>query len=259
MCWEWHALVKPRFFRLQGGRPVTTLARSVNRAPGLRSRIQTVRESIDRAATRSGRRGGEVTLVAVVKTVPAAVVREALALGVGDLGENRVQEAEAHVETLGRAAARWHMIGHLQRNKAGRAVELFDRVHSVDGVEVARALSRHAAAAGRTVRALIEVNVGGEASKFGVAPEGLEALLEETRALPGLAIDGLMTVAPQGERSEDARPHYARLRALREAAVKSQALALPELSMGMSADFEVAVEEGATIVRVGTALFGARS
>jgi pyridoxal phosphate enzyme (YggS family) len=253
------AVGRASLFRLQGGRPVTTLARSVNDASGLRSRIQTVRDSIDRAAMRSGRRGAEVTLVAVVKTVPAAVIREALALGVTDLGENRVQEAEAHVETLGRAAARWHMIGHLQRNKAGRAVELFDRVHSVDGVEVARALSRHAAAAGRTVRALIEVNVGGEASKFGVTPAGLDGLLEQVLALPGLAIDGLMTVAPPVERPAEARPHYARLRALREAAVKSQARALPELSMGMSADFEVAVEEGATMVRVGTALFGARS
>jgi pyridoxal phosphate enzyme (YggS family) len=259
MCWEWQALVKPRFFRLQGGRPVTTLARSVNDASGLRSRIGVVRESIDRAAARSGRRGGDVTLVAVVKTVPMAALREALALGVTDLGENRVQEAEAHVEALGRGSARWHMIGHLQRNKASRAVELFDRVHSVDGVEVARALSRHAEAAGRTMRALIEVNVGGEASKFGVAPEGLEALLEQTRGLPGLAIDGLMTVAPFTERPEEARPHFARLRALRDAAAKSQSLALPELSMGMSADFEVAVEEGATMVRVGTALFGARS
>jgi pyridoxal phosphate enzyme (YggS family) len=253
------ALVKPCFFRLQGGRQVTTLARSVNGAPGLKSRIQMVRESIDRAAARSGRGGGEVTLVAVVKTVPAEVVREALALGLTDLGENRVQEAGAHVEALGRGAARWHMIGHLQRNKAARAVELFDRVQSVDGVEVARALARHAAAAGRTLRALIEVNVGGEASKFGVAPAGLEGLLEQVLALPGLAIDGLMTVAPLTERPADARPHFARLRALRDAAAKSLGRALPELSMGMSADFEVAVEEGATIVRVGTALFGARS
>jgi len=259
MCGESHAPVKPGFFRLQGGRQVTTLARSVNGAPGLKSRIAAVRDAIDRAAARSGRGGGEVTLVAVVKTVPAAGVREALALGIADLGENRVQEAEAHVGSLGRAAARWHMIGHLQRNKAARALELFDRVHSVDGVEIARALSRHAEAAGRTVRALIEVNVGGEASKFGVVPQGLEALLEQTRALPGLAIDGLMTVAPMGGRPEDARPHFARLRALRDAAEKSLGRPLPELSMGMSADFEVAVEEGATIVRVGTALFGARN
>jgi pyridoxal phosphate enzyme (YggS family) len=247
------------FFRLQGDRSVTTLARSVNDASGLRSRIEAVRQSIDRAAQRAGRRGTDVALVAVVKTVPVAMVREALALGVTDLGENRVQEAEAHADALGRHAARWHMIGHLQRNKAARAVERFDRVHSLDGVEIARVLSWHAAATGRTVRALVEVNVGGEASKFGVAPDGLEALLEQTVALPGIAIDGLMTVAPLTERPEQARQHFARLRALREAAASALGRALPELSMGMSADFEVAVEEGATIVRVGTALFGARS
>jgi PLP dependent protein len=237
---------------------VTTLARSVNDASGLRSRIEAVRESIDRAAARAGRRGAEVVLVAVVKTVPAARVREALALGLTDLGENRVQEAEAHADTLGRSAARWHMIGHLQRNKAARAVQSFDRVQSLDGVEIARAVARHAAAAGRTLRALIEVNVGGESSKFGVAPEGLENLLEQAIALDGIAIDGLMTVAPQTERAEDARPHFARLRALRDRAARALGVALPELSMGMSADYAVAVEEGATIVRVGTALFGAR-
>jgi pyridoxal phosphate enzyme (YggS family) len=231
----------------------------VNDASGLKSGIEAVRESIDRAAERAGRRGRDVTLVAVVKTVPEAAIREAVALGMGDLGESRVQEAATHVDALGREAARWHMIGHLQRNKAARAVELFDRVHSVDGWEVAQALARHATVAGRTVSALIEVNVGGEASKFGVAPEALEPLLERLRALPGLAVDGLMTVAPLGERPEDARPHFARLRELRDRAARAQAIALPELSMGMSADFEVAVEEGATIVRVGTALFGARS
>ena len=200
-----------------------------------------------------------MTLVAVVKTVSAATVRDALSLGVTDLGESRVQEAEAHVATLGRRAGCWHMIGHLQRNKAARAAELFDRVHSVDGLEVARALARHARSAGRTVRALIEVNVGGEASKFGVATGGLLALLEQVVALPGLAVDGLMTVAPLTGRPEEARPHFARLRALRDAAARSGGRPLPELSMGMSADYEVAVEEGATIVRVGTALFGARN
>jgi PLP dependent protein len=245
-------------FRLQPGGSATNLARSVNDASGLKSRIEAVRDSIQRAATRSGRRATDVTLVAVVKTVPAEVVRQALALGVTDLGENRVQEAVSHADALGRNAARWHMIGHLQRNKAARAVDLFERVHSLDGVEIARAVARHAAAAGRTMRALVEVNVGGEESKFGVAPRDLEALLEQTVALEGLAIDGLMTVAPLTERPEDARPHFARLRALRDTAARALGVALPQLSMGMSADYEVAVEEGATVVRVGTALFGAR-
>lgn len=245
-------------FRLQAGQSVTSLARSVNGASSLRSRIEAVRESIARAAARSGRGASDVTLIAIVKTVSADAVREALALGVTDLGESRVQEAEGHVAEVGRQAARWHLVGHLQRNKARRAVELFDRVHSVDGAGVAAALSRHAADAGRVARALVEVNVGGEASKFGVAPEGLERLLEELVALPGLAIDGLMAVTPLAERAGDARPHFARLRALRDASERALGRRLPELSMGMSGDFEVAVEEGATMVRVGTALFGGR-
>ena len=231
----------------------------MNDASGLKRRIETVRECIERAAVRSGRRATDVTLVAVVKTVPADVVRQALAEGVTDLGENRVQEAVSHADALGRNSARWHMIGHLQRNKAARAVDLFDRVHSLDGVEIARAVARHAAAAGGTMKSLVEVNVGGEESKFGVAPEALEALLEQVIALEGLASDGLMAVAPQTERPEDARPHFARRRALRDSAARALGVALPQLSMGMSADYEVAVEEGATIVRVGTALFGARS
>ena len=238
---------------------MTTLARSVNDASGLRSRIEAVRESIARAAGRSGRGASDVTLIAVVKTVSAEAVREALALGVTDLGESRVQEAEGHVADLGRRAARWHLVGHLQRNKARRAVELFDRMHSVDGAGIADALSRHAQAAGRVVRALVEVNVGGEASKFGVAPEGLQELLDGAVTLPGLAIDGLMAVTPLADHPADARPYFARLRALRDAAERALGRRLPELSMGMSGDFEVAVEEGATMVRVGTALFGARS
>ena len=129
----------------------------------------------------------------------------------------------------------------------------------MDGPEIAGELSRHAEAAGRVMRALVEVNVGGEASKFGVPPEGVEALLEQTLGLKGLAVDGLMTVAPQAETAEAARPFFARLRALRDRAARTLGRPLPELSMGMSGDFEVAVEEGATIVRVGTALFGARA
>ena len=151
------------------------------------------------------------------------------------------------------------MIGHLQRNKAGRALELFDVVHGIDDADLARALDRRARETGRRLSVLLEVNVSGEPSKFGVAPGALTALLEQALALPGLAVDGLMTVAPITERPEQARPHFARLRELREAAARSLGRELPELSMGMSADFEVAVEEGATMVRVGTALFGARS
>jgi len=199
-----------------------------------------------------------VVLVGVVKTVPPEVIREALALGLADLGENRVQEAEAHIAAVGRGAARWHMVGHLQRNKAGRAMELFDRVHGLDSAELAEALSHRAAAAGRRLPVLVEVNVSGEASKFGAAPEALRELLERVAGLPGLALEGLMTVGPPVARAEEARPGFARLRALRDRAERTLGLGLRELSMGMSGDFEVAVEEGATLVRVGTALFGPR-
>jgi hypothetical protein len=197
-------------------------------------------------------------LVGVVKTVPAERVARAVALGLSDLGENRVQEAEGKIAAVGPARARWHLIGHLQRNKAGRAVDLFDRVHGVDGLELAEALSRRAVAAGKRLPVLIEVNVGAMASQFGVTPEGLEALVAGVAPLPGLELDGLMTVGPPVERAEDARPVFAGLRALRERAERSVGVSLPELSMGMSGDFEVAIEEGSTMVRIGTALFGPR-
>ena len=230
----------------------------------LGERLAEVRSRIAAAAGRSGRDPDAVTLVAVVKTVAPESVAAAIALGALDLGENRVQEAERKIEAVGRVApdgtpVRWHLIGHLQRNKAGRAVELFDRVHSVDRVEVAEALSRHATGAGRVLPALVEVNVSGESSKFGVAPDALEPLLERVAALPGLALDGLMTVGPAVAEAEAARPHFARLRTLRDAAERKLHLKLAVLSMGMSGDYEVAVEEGATLVRIGTALFGPRA
>ncbi|MBI1797351.1 MAG: YggS family pyridoxal phosphate-dependent enzyme [Candidatus Eisenbacteria bacterium] len=214
---------------------------------------------IARAAARAGRDPRSVVLVAVAKTVAAAALREAVACGLTDLGENRVQEAETHVGALGRTAARWHMIGHLQRNKASRAAELFDLIHGVDSAALAEVLSRRAAAAGRRLPVLIEVNVSGEASKFGVAPDSLDPLLENVAGLPGLALDGLMTVGAPVGRAEDARSGFARLRTLRDRAEKTLGRPLPELSMGMSGDFEVAVEEGATLVRIGTALFGGRN
>jgi len=224
----------------------------------LRQRLDQVRGRISDAAARSGRAAGAVTLVGVTKTVAAEVVRAAVALGLGDLGENRVQEAQAKIAAVGRERARWHLVGHLQRNKAGRAVDLFDRIHSVDGLELAGALSGRAATSGRLLPVLVEVNVSGEATKFGVAPAELEPLLERIAALPGLRLDGLMTVGPPVESAPQARPGFARLRELRDRAERSLGLRLPELSMGMSGDFEVAVEEGSTMVRVGTAIFGSR-
>lgn len=223
-----------------------------------RSSLDEVRGRIARAAERAGRDPRTVVLVGVVKTVTEDLIREAVALGLHDLGENRVQEAERHIAAIGRTAARWHMIGHLQRNKAVRAVELFDRVHGVDSLGLAVALSRRAVGAGRRLPVMVEVNVSGEATKFGAAPDTVVGLLERVAALPGLALDGLMTVgAPVGTAAE-ARPGFARLRALRDAGERALGLRLPELSMGMSGDFEVAVEEGATLVRVGSALFGGR-
>jgi len=181
-----------------------------------------------------------------------------VALGLADLGENRVQEAESHQRTVARGAARWHFIGHLQRNKAGKALELFDVVHGVDGAELAVALDRRAGEAGRRLAVLIEVNVSGEASKFGIAPEGAAALAEVVAPLANLQLRGLMTVGAPVARPEDARPGFARLRELRDETARRLGQPLPELSMGMSGDYEIAVEEGATLVRVGTALFGAR-
>jgi pyridoxal phosphate enzyme (YggS family) len=248
-----------RALGLQHLRHATTLAGSVESGPpDLRSHLKRVREAIERAAGRARRDSAAIRLVAVVKTVSAERVREVVALGLEDLGENRVQEAERKIAVVGRGA-RWHMIGHLQRNKAARAVELFDRIHGVDNVELAAALSRHAALAGRTLPVLVEVNVTGEGSKFGVHPERLPELLDAIVELPGLRVDGLMTVGRLVERAEDARPTFARLRELRDRAATRLGRELPELSMGMSADYEVAVEEGATMVRVGTALFGTRT
>jgi pyridoxal phosphate enzyme (YggS family) len=221
-------------------------------------RLEAVRARIDRAAARAGRARGSIRLIGVTKGVAPERVRQAVELGVTELGENRVQEAEAKIAAVGRSAAVWHLIGPLQRNKAGRALELFDQVQTVDRAELADALARRAQAAGRVLPVLVEVNVAQEASKFGVAPEGLEALLEVISQLPGLAPRGLMTVGPRVDRPEDARATFAALRALQGRARAATGLTLDELSMGMSDDFEVAVEEGATMVRIGSALFGPR-
>ena len=237
---------------------MTTLPRSVKTAEGLRARLDEVRGRIAEAARRAGRSPDEVTLVAVTKTVPADAVREAVDSGLSDLGENRVQEAESKIAVLGRTCARWHLIGHLQRNKAGKAVGLFDRIHGVDSVELADALSKRAVASELVIPITLEVNVSGEASKFGVTPDDAPAVARAIATLPGLAFDGLMTVGAPVARPEDARPGFARLRELRDALSAGLGRALPQLSMGMSGDYEVAVEEGSTMVRVGTALFGAR-
>jgi pyridoxal phosphate enzyme (YggS family) len=225
----------------------------------LASNLASVRERIAAAERRSGRPAGSVTLIGVVKTLPAETLAAAVALGLADLGENRVQEAESHQRSVPRGAARWHMVGHLQRNKAGRALELFDVFHGIDDLELARSLAERAAPSERRVKTLLEVNVSGESTKFGVSPDDAAALAEQLEGLAPLELVGLMTVGAPVETGELARPGFARLRRLRDAIVRRLGRPLPELSMGMSGDYEVAVEEGATMVRVGTALFGARS
>jgi len=220
--------------------------------------LDAVRERIAAAARRAGRDPGGVTLIGVIKTVPAPLVQQSISAGLADLGENRVQEAQHAIEAIGRTSARWHMIGHLQRNKAARALELFDRIHGVDDAGLAEVLSLRAEAAGLRMSVLVQVNLENEPSKSGVPPVAVPGLVERVAGLPGLALDGLMSIGPPVETAEQARRHFGRVRALRDATERETGVKLPELSMGMSGDFEVAIEEGSTMVRVGTAIFGAR-
>jgi hypothetical protein len=199
-----------------------------------------------------------VLLVAVSKTVDAERVGWAIAAGVPALGENRVQEAREKIAVLGRPCP-WHLIGHLQTNKVRDAVECFDLIHSVDRLPLAEALSRRAAETGRRVDVLVQVNVGEEPQKGGVPPADLQGALETMARLPGLCLRGLMAIPPLPKDPEDSRPYYREMRKLLDNARGwGLGAGFSELSMGMSGDFEVGIEEGATIVRVGTAIFGAR-
>ena len=211
------------------------------------------------AAVRVGRDPGSVRIVAVAKTKPVAMIEQAIAAGVTDIGENYVQEAAEKIRQV-TAAVSWHMIGHLQRNKAARAVELFDLIHTLDSVPLAIALARRGEQRGRAVRVLIEVNTGGESSKSGVAAAEARLLLQALAEHRWLVIDGLMTVPPAAASAEAARPFFRALRELRETLRPAAAANAPlhELSMGMSDDFTVAIEEGATMVRIGRAIFGER-
>ena len=212
-------------------------------AAGLRS----VRERIEAASRRAGRDAGAVTLVAVSKTFPADAVELAIAAGATHVGENRVQETREK-KPLVRAAARWHLIGHLQSNKVKDAVELFDVIESVDSAELAARLARSAQSIGKRQEILLQVNIGREPQKSGADPEVVPELVRTIGAMASLSLRGLMAIPPVG----DSRLHFRALRALRDSA------GLEHLSMGMSADYEIAVEEGATIVRVGSAIFGSR-
>ena len=224
----------------------------------LAANMETIRQRIRAACDRTGREANSVTLLAVTKSHPPEVVQEAAKLGQIFFGENKVQEAKAKIP-LCPGKLRWHFIGHLQSNKCRDAVELFEMIQSVDSLSLAREINRRAEQAARRMPVLIEVNVAGEASKFGYQPDRVLAELKEINALPRLEIRGLMTVPPWSPEAEDSRPHFRRLRELKQRAGQVLGAPLPHLSMGMSGDFEIAIEEGATMVRVGTALFGPRA
>ena len=213
--------------------------------------LERVRERVARAAERAGRTPDDVLLIGVSKVVEVERIRAALAAGLGALGENRVQEAKAKVAELGRPVP-WHLIGHLQTNKVKDALPLFDLIQSLDRLELGHELERRAAAQGRVVEALLQVNVASEASKGGFAPDAVSEALDTIGTLSHVRVRGLMAIPPEVERAEDSRPWFRRLR---EMADKH---GLRDRSMGMSGDFEVAIEEGATMVRVGTAIFGPR-
>lgn len=217
----------------------------------LAANLQAVEARIAAAARRGGRDPGAVTLVGVSKTVPPERVNQAVAEGLTILGESKVQEARAKIPLVS-SRARWHLIGHLQSNKARDAVQLFELIHSVDSLKLAGELDKWAERAGKTQPILLEVNVSGEKTKYGFAPEQVAGALEQLAGFSRLEPRGLMTIAPYLEDPKAVRPYFRRLRELAER------LELPELSMGMSHDFEVAIEEGATLVRVGTAIFGER-
>ena len=221
--------------------------------------FKAVQDRIAAAAKRAGRDPSAIRLVTVTKTVDLDRIREATAAGALVLGENRVQEAKEKIEALGRIAS-WHLIGHLQTNKAKYAVKLFDLIHSVDNLELAKEIDKQAAKNGKVQDVLIEVSIAGEAAKAGVGIGDTVQLVKEAAGLKHIRVLGLMTMPPFSDDPERARPYFRKLRDLADA-VRKEAIAgvsMNELSMGMSGDFEVAIEEGATLVRVGTAIFGER-
>lgn len=225
-------------------------------------RLEDVRTRIVTAARNCNRPSEEIRLIAISKTQPPEIVKAGLNLGITDLGENRVQEAEEKIGSVGRTAARWHLVGHLQANKARRAVTLFDYLHSLDSTDLTRRLDRLCVDEGREeFPVLVQIKLGGEESKTGIDPGELPELLEELRACERLRLIGLMTLPPYFENPDCSRPFFKTLRELRDDLKLQGSFGdLPgELSMGMSHDFEIAIEEGATMVRVGTAIFGERS
>lgn len=230
-------------------------------AAALSARFADVKARVAAAATRCGRSPAEVNLIAISKTHPASLVKALIELGATDLGENRVQEAEGKIPQVGRTSARWHLVGHLQANKARRALTLFDVIHSLDSIELARRLDRLCVELGRqSIPLLIQVDLGHEETKSGIDEKQLPQLLETLTQLEQLELIGLMTLPPFFDDPEQARPYFRRLRHLRDELARDGAFGnrTGELSMGMTHDFEVAIQEGATMVRIGTAIFGER-
>lgn len=223
----------------------------------IRENLVHVMERIEKAARRVGRDPKEVKLVAVSKTVEVNRIKEAIAAGISILGENYVQEAKRKIEEIGRQVE-WHFIGHLQTNKAKYAVRLFDMIHSVDSLSLAEELNRRAEKEGQVIKVMMEVNLSGERTKFGTEEEKAFELAKKICELRNLSLVGLMTMPPYFDSPEASRPYFIKLRELKER-LEKEGIPLKELSMGMSSDFEIAIEEGATYVRVGTAIFGPRS
>jgi pyridoxal phosphate enzyme (YggS family) len=217
-----------------------------------------VRERISRAIQKSGREPDSARLITVSKQISVDRIEEARAAGAVVFGENKIQEAIPKIEQMGAEGIFWHFIGHLQKNKIKFLDERFDLIHSVDSFELAEKIAKHYHSENRVQRILLQVNVSGEAAKFGMEPKELEKQMAEFFQLQGIQVEGLMTIPPFDSDPENSRRHFSRLRELREQYEKQNGLPLKELSMGMSNDFEVAVEEGATLVRVGTAIFGPR-
>ena len=220
------------------------------------SRFAKINNAIALAAKKARRDPSEIQLLAVSKTQPAEAIQEAIRVGITHFGENKVQEARGKIDELSRGV--WHLIGHLQSNKAKEAVRLFDSIESVDRADLAQEINHRAEDLGKIQSVLLQVNIAGESTKFGCAPDAARALAEVINNLPRIGLQGLMTIAPYSPEPEKSRPHFAGLRELRDRVEADTGLRLPVLSMGMSGDFAVAIEEGSTCVRIGTALFGER-
>jgi len=226
----------------------------------IKENLYRVWERIEKAAQKSGRKREDITLVAVTKTVEVERIREGIEAGIKEIGENRVQEAREKIPLLPREGIKWHMVGHLQRNKAKYAVRLFDMIQSLDSLSLAEELEKRCQKENRTLEVLIEVNIGGEETKFGVAPQEVISLIEKVKDFPHLKIKGLMCVPPWLEDPEKVRPYFIQMRELKEKVIEEKipGVEMKYLSMGMTDDFEIAIEEGANMVRLGRAIFGER-